>query len=249
MTIGAPSAIVTGGGSGLGQAATHSLVSLGYLVTSIDHRPASSADDSIGTIYSERADVTDDPAIAQAIARAVGRGPLRVAINCAGFGASTSLLDGDAQPSSVGLFRDLIEVNLLGTIIAMRHEASLMAKNEPDREGQRGVIINVSSIAAVDGAPSLLGYAASKAGVEAITLPAARQLGPFGIRVMCIAPGYFATPSWLNAPNAQRDQAIANVPTPERLGQPCEFAALVTHIVDNQYLNGTTIRLDAGVRL
>jgi len=172
-----------------------------------------------------------------------------VAVNCVGVGRATPLLSGDGTAAPLAPFRELIDVNLVGTLNSMRHEAAAMATAPVAAAGQRGVIVNVSSIAGADGPPGLLAYGAAKAGLDAITLPAARQLGVHGIRVMAVAPGYFATPPWLAAPQAQRDAAVSTLPGPVRLGDPDEFAELVAHIVENHYLNGTGIRLDAGGRM
>jgi NAD(P)-dependent dehydrogenase (short-subunit alcohol dehydrogenase family) len=200
-------------------------------------------------VFFEPTEITDDQSVAAAVRSSTERGPLRVAVNCVGYGQSTPLLSADGLPTPLESFQEVIDVNLIGAINSMRHEAAAMAALPADEAGQRGVIINVSSIAGLDGAPSLLAYGAAKAGLDAITLPAARQLGSHGIRVMAIAPGYFHTPPWTAATDAQRAAAVAGVAGPARLGQPSEFAELVQHIVENRYLNGTSIRIDAGARM
>lgn len=252
MSRASASAIVTGGGSGLGRATVRRLRAAGLVVTIADRdsQAGKEVEAEVGNgVHFEQTEITDDEAVAATVRGAARRGPLRVAVNCVGWGRGTPLLSEDGTAMPLEPFREVIDVNLVGVVNSMRHEAAAMAALPADDAGRRGVIINVSSIAGSDGPSSLLAYAAAKAGLDAITLPAARQLGTHGIRVMTIAPGYFLTPPWESAPEPQHAAALSTMPGPARFGQPQEFAELVAHIVENRYLNGTTIRLDAGARM
>ena len=175
-------------------------------------------------------------------------GRLDVAVNCAGVAPGERIV-GRAGPHALDSFARTIGINLIGTFNILRLAADAMAKNEPAPDGERGVIINTASVAAFDGQIGQAAYAASKGGVAAMTLPAARELARLGIRVMSIAPGIFATPMMTAMPQEVQDSLGASVPFPPRLGQPAEYAALVRHIVENQMLNGEVIRLDGAIRM
>jgi NAD(P)-dependent dehydrogenase (short-subunit alcohol dehydrogenase family) len=170
-----------------------------------------------------------------------------ILVNCAGIGIAVPTL-GPLGPAKLDDFMRPIQVNLVGTFNCIRVAAALMAKNEPNADGERGVIVNTSSVAAYDGQAKQAAYAASKAGIVGMTLPIARDLAEHGIRVVTIAPGLFETPMMTGFPPAELDALKAQVPFPKRLGRPDEFAGLAVHIVENAMLNGETIRLDGGIR-
>jgi NAD(P)-dependent dehydrogenase (short-subunit alcohol dehydrogenase family) len=195
------------------------------------------------------ADVTREAEVEAAIARVVERfGAVHVAVSCAGIGAAMRTVAKDG-PMPLGPFAKVIEVNLIGTFNVVRLAAAQMARNAPNEEGERGVLVNTASAAAFDGQIGQAAYAASKGGVVSMTLPIARDLASLGIRVVTIAPGTFDTPMLALLPAEQRDALAANVPFPRRLGRPVEFAALVHHVVENPMLNGETIRLDGALRM
>lgn len=173
---------------------------------------------------------------------------LRLAVNCAGIAPPAKLVARDGA-TPLEHFATTISVNLVGTINALRLSAEAMQRNEPDARGERGVFVATASIAAFDGQIGQVAYAASKGGVASLTLPAARELAPHGIRVMTIAPGLFETPLLAGLPQAAQDSLGAAVPFPARLGAPAEFASLVAHITENQMLNGEVIRLDGAIRM
>jgi NAD(P)-dependent dehydrogenase (short-subunit alcohol dehydrogenase family) len=175
-------------------------------------------------------------------------GGLHGAINCAGIASAEKVL-GREGPHSLESFSKVVEINLVGTFNVIRLAAEAMAKNEPTEGGERGVIVNTSSVAAFDGQIGQVAYSASKGGVAAMTLPVARELARHGIRVVAIAPGIFETPMLAGLPEAARESLGKQAIFPQRLGRPEEFAALVRHIIANQMLNGEVIRLDAAIRL
>ena len=196
-----------------------------------------------------QADVTDEQQVAQAISAARERfGALHGAVNCAGI-APGERIAGKGGPHRLDTFRRAVEINLVGTFNVLRLAAQAMAENTPDAEGERGLIINTASVAAYDGQIGQAAYSASKAGVAGLTLPAARELARFGIRVMTIAPGIFETPM-VEAFAPELKQSLASqIPFPPRLGRPEEYAMLVEHIIVNPMLNGEVIRLDGAARL
>jgi NAD(P)-dependent dehydrogenase (short-subunit alcohol dehydrogenase family) len=184
-------------------------------------------------------------AVQSAIAHA---GALHILINCAGIGAAERTI-GKEGPASLGTFTKVIQVNLIGTFNAIRLAAAAMAANSPNADGERGVIINTAYVAAFDGQIGQAAYSASKGGIVGMTLPIARDLARTGIRVMTIAPGLFDTPLLGGLPEAARLSLGQQVPFPPRLGQPSEYAALAQHIIENEMLNGETIRLDGAIRM
>jgi NAD(P)-dependent dehydrogenase (short-subunit alcohol dehydrogenase family) len=196
-----------------------------------------------------KADVTDAAQIEAAIGQATALGPLRVVVSCAGVGWAARTLDKTGKPHDLELFKTVIGVNLVGTFNVLRLGASAIAKNDPLEHGERGVIVNTASVAAFDGQIGQIAYAASKAGVAGMTLPAARDLAPVGIRVVTIAPGIFDTPMLGALPEDKRAALAADVVFPKRLGSPDEYGALVSAIVANGYLNGETVRLDGSLRM
>jgi NAD(P)-dependent dehydrogenase (short-subunit alcohol dehydrogenase family) len=250
MELTGAGAIVFGGASGLGEATARLLAAQGARVTiadlAADRAEALAAE--IGGV-AVTTDVTDGPSVEAAVAVAVEaeRG-LRVAVNCAGIATPAKLVRKGA-PTELERFAGVLAVNLLGTINAMRVAAAAMAGNEPDAGTERGLVVNTASVAAFDGQVGQIAYAASKGGVAAVTLPAARELADVGVRVVTIAPGLFETPMMASLPPAARESLAAVTPFPRRLGLPEEYAALVGHLVANPMLNGEVIRLDGAVRL
>jgi NAD(P)-dependent dehydrogenase (short-subunit alcohol dehydrogenase family) len=245
-------ALVTGGGSGLGAATARMVVEAGgsVVVADVDADRGKRVADGLG----ERArfvptDVTDEDSVRAAVAAAAGGGgELAVAVSCAGIAPAERVL-GRQGPHSLARFVACVQVNLVGTFNVTRLAAEAMAGNQPLADGERGVIVNTASVAAFDGQIGQAAYSATKAGVAGMTLPIARELARLGIRVMAIAPGIFDTPMLAGMPDQVRASLGAQVPFPARLGRPEEYAALVRHIVENPMLNGETIRLDGAIRM
>ena len=236
--------VVTGGGSGLGEAAARALLERGAHVVAADLTGPGPA----GALFVET-DVTDAEQVARAIdiARQQG-GPLSGLVNCAGISVAAKVLGKDG-PHALDDFSRVLEVNLVGTFNVLRLAAAAMSGNEPGPSGERGVIVNTASAAAFDGQIGQAAYAASKGGVVAMTLPIARELARHGIRVATIAPGLFLTPMLGALPETARDSLGQQAPFPSRLGDPSEFAALAVQIVENQMINGEVIRLDGALRM
>ncbi|MBM3528011.1 MAG: SDR family NAD(P)-dependent oxidoreductase [Alphaproteobacteria bacterium] len=243
-------AIVTGAASGLGAATAEALSAAGARVALLDVN-LDGAREHAATIggHAIRCDVTSADDAARAIADAKAKnGPARILVNCAGIGPAKRIVGRDgAMP--LPDFERVIAINLIGTFNMMRLVAADMQSLGPLDDGARGVIVSTASVAAYEGQIGQAAYAASKGGVAALTVPAARELSQFGIRVMAIAPGIFATPMLRALPQAAQDSLGASVPFPKRLGDPREFADLVLTIVRNGYLNGETIRLDGALRM
>jgi NAD(P)-dependent dehydrogenase (short-subunit alcohol dehydrogenase family) len=251
MDITGASALVTGGASGLGLATARRLAAAGAAVTIID-LPTSAGPDAaaeLGGTFAA-ADVTSPEQVAAAVRTAAASGPLRVVVNCAGIAPPAKVLDRDGNPSPLDGFERIIRVNLIGTYNVIAQASAVMARTEPDSDGgDRGVIVSTASVAAFDGQIGQPAYSASKGGVHAMTLPIARELARYGIRVVTIAPGIMETPMLAGLPQAAQDSLGEQVPYPARLGRPDEYARLVMSIVDNGYLNGETIRLDGAIRM
>ncbi len=249
MHLGNHAAVVFGGGSGLGEATARRLASRAgaVLVADLSAARAEAVAKQIGG-RAITADVTDPGAVERAIEVARGESPLGACVNCAGIGTPGKLV-GRQGPTSLESFAQVLQVNLLGTINVLRCAAAAMVENEPGPEGERGICINTASIAAFDGQIGQIAYAASKAGVAGVTLPAARELARAGVRVMTIAPGLFETPLLAGLPEKARESLAATIPFPPRLGIPDEFAELALHIIDNPMLNGEVIRLDGALRM
>lgn len=243
-------ALVTGGASGLGLATARRLADAGATVTIIDLPNSKGADVAaeLGGAFAP-ADVTDPQQVADAVAQAAASRPLRVVVNCAGIAPPAKVLDREGDPTPLADFERLIRVNLVGTYNVIAQAAAVIAKTEPTDSGDRGVIVNTASVAAFDGQIGQPAYSASKGGVHAMTLPIARELARYGIRVCTIAPGIMETPMLMGLPQAAQDSLGQQVPYPQRLGRPDEYARLVMSIVDNGYLNGETIRLDGAIRM
>ncbi len=243
-------AIVTGGGSGLGEATARTLTAKGAKVAILDVgiERAQKVAEAIGSI-AVKCDVSSAESAVAAIAE-VGEklGPARILVNCAGIAIGVKTI-GKEGPHPLDQYRRVIEINLIGTFNMIRLVADQTAKLDPLEGGERGVIVNTASVAAYDGQIGQAAYSASKGGVVGMTLPVARDLARSGIRVCTIAPGIFKTPMMAGMPQEVQDSLGAAVPFPPRLGEPSEYAALALHIVDNQMLNGETIRLDGAIRM
>ncbi|MDL1872709.1 3-hydroxyacyl-CoA dehydrogenase [Deltaproteobacteria bacterium PRO3] len=245
-------ALVTGGASGLGRAVAEAFLQSGAKVVVVDlardENAASVAQLGERALFAP-ADVSDEAAVQQALAAAKERfGALHVAVNCAGIAFALKTLQ-KGQPVDLQTFEFTLKVNLVGTFNVCRLAAALMAENAPNADGERGVLINTASIAAFDGQMGQTAYAASKGGIVSLTLPLARDLAAYGIRVATIAPGIFDTPMLAKLPEPARQSLAEQVPFPKRLGNPAEFAALARHIVENPMLNGEVIRLDGALRM
>ncbi|WP_404429360.1 SDR family NAD(P)-dependent oxidoreductase [Microbacterium lacus] len=250
MDITGASALVTGGASGLGLATARRLTEAGAIVTIIDLPGSAGADIAaeLGGAFAA-ADVTDPAGVAAAVETASAAGPLRVVVNCAGIAPPAKVLDREGNPSSLEAFEKVVRINLVGSYNVIAQASAAIAKTEPTADGDRGVIVNTASVAAFDGQIGQPAYSASKGGVHAMTLPIARELARYGIRVLTIAPGIMETPMLVGLPQAAQDSLGQQVPHPARLGRPDEYARMVMAIIDNGYLNGETIRLDGAIRM
>ncbi len=254
------SAIVTGGVSGLGEAVSRALIGRGARVVALDlnaERGAALAEELGENLIFAQVDVCDEAAVQAAVEQAVAIGPLRSCVNCAGIGMPAARTVGRGPtPYPLERFRKAVEVNLIGTFNVTRLAATAMARTPPlDENGSRGAIVNTASLAAFDGQTGQVAYAAAKAGVAGMTLPLARDLSAVGVRVCTIAPGMFETPIY-EAKEYSAEQIaefkarlIADNVHPMRMGRPDEYAATALHILENDFLNGETIRLDAAARL
>lgn len=250
MQLNGQAAIVTGGASGLGGATAAFLAQGGAKVTIFDMN-AELGEEKAAAIGGKflRVDVTDESAVEAAIAEAEGlHGKARILVNCAGIGPPAKVVDRDGAALPLASFTNVVNVNLLGSFSVLSKFAAALHKAEPVGE-ERGVIINTASVAAFDGQIGQAAYAASKGGIVGMTLPVARELARYGIRVMTIAPGLFLTPLLEGLPQEAQDSLGAQVPFPSRLGDPSEYAKMVGAIIDNPMLNGETIRLDGAIRM
>ncbi|MEZ5752006.1 MAG: SDR family NAD(P)-dependent oxidoreductase [Paracoccaceae bacterium] len=251
MHIDGQIALVTGGGSGLGAATARLLAARGAKVAVLDYdgTRADAVAAEIGGL-GVQADVGSEPSVAaafDAIVAGLGGMP-RVAVNCAGIGLAARIVGREGK-LSIDTYERVIRVNLIGSYIVMSYAARGMQDLEPMESGERGVIVNTASAAWQDGQVGQSAYSASKGGIASMCLPAARELSRSGIRVMAIAPGLFNTPMMESLPPEVTAKIVANVPFPDRLGDPSEFGLMVAQIVENPYLNGTVIRLDGATRL
>ncbi|HWN68523.1 MAG TPA: SDR family NAD(P)-dependent oxidoreductase [Haliangium sp.] len=252
MKLDGAAVFVSGGASGLGAATVRRLIAGGAKAVIADRdeaRGQALARELGAAAVFAKTDVTSSEDVQAALDAASRLGPVRVAVSCAGVGWAKRTLERDGSPHDLEMFRTVIGINLVGTFNVLRLAASVMARNEPDQDGERGVIINTASVAAFDGQIGQIAYAASKAGVAGMTLPAARDLAPVGVRVLTIAPGIFETPMLGLLPEEARQALLKNVVFPKRLGLPSDYAALVAHMVENSYLNGETVRIDASLRM
>ncbi len=256
MNIEGSAAIVAGGASGLGDATVRALHARGALVTiaDVNAEKGRALASELGLEFVS-CDVREEAQVQAAVEKAAAAdgGGLRIAVCCAGTGWAQKVA-GSKGPHPLMPFETIISINLIGTFNVLRFAASAMISNDRSEigqlpDGERGVIVNTASIAAFDGQVGQIAYSASKGGVVAMTLPAARDLAQYGIRVNTIAPGLFDTPLLAALPEEARQKLGAGVPYPQRLGQPAEYAQLACHIVENRMLNGETIRLDGALRM
>ena len=249
MNLTGCAAFVTGGASGLGRATAHALHARGARVFCYD-RDAAGAERVAAEVGGAGAggDVLDADAVSAALDAAAALGPLRVAVNCAGIGTAKRVLGRDG-PMPLEEFERVVRVNLIGTFNVTRLAVQRLAAQEPLADGERGVIIMTASVAAFEGQLGQAAYAASKGGIAALTLPLAREFAAFGVRVVTIAPGLFATPLLGELPPEVQASLASSIPFPRRLGAPEEYGALAAHICENLSLNGETIRLDGALRL
>ena len=243
-------AIVTGGASGLGAATARRLAKEGAKVAVFDlnTKLAETVAQEIGGV-AVTCDVSDAASAEAAVAAAAkAHGPARVLINCAGIGVAKRVV-GREGPMALADFERVIKVNLIGSFNMLRLATAEMSKLEPLANGERGVVVSTASVAAYDGQIGQSAYSAAKGGIVSMTLPIARELAQFGIRVLAIAPGLFLTPLLAMLPQEAQDSLAASIPFPRRLGDPGEFASLVMQMIDNPYLNGEVVRLDASLRM
>ncbi|GAB3296835.1 SDR family oxidoreductase [Epidermidibacterium keratini] len=254
MDLGAVSAIVTGGASGLGEATTRALAEEGASVTIVDlaaDKGTALAAELGGATTYVAADVTNPEQVQQAIDDASSKdSPLRVVINCAGIGYAKRVLGKDGSAHDLESFQKVIAVNLTGTFNVLRLAAEAIAKAEPyNEDGARGVIVNTASVAAFEGQIGQIAYATSKAGIQGMTLPAARDLSSVGIRVNAIAPGIIDTAMLAGVSDEFRKTLGAGVPFPKRIGRPDEYAEVALFLARHDYMNGETVRFDAALRM
>lgn len=249
MDLNGASAIVTGGGSGLGAATAEALAASGakVVVFDIDGAKAEAVAARLGGVAAV-GDVAEETPLAAAVEQAVGLAPLRLAVACAGI-APAARIAGRGGSHDLALFERVIRVNLVGSFNLLRLAAARMTANAPMAEGERGLVVMTASIAAYEGQIGQAAYSASKGGVVGLTLPAARELARFGVRVVTIAPGLFHTPL-MDTLTPEARESLGRMPLfPPRLGRPEEFAAMVMSVAANRLLNGTTLRLDGALRL
>jgi len=251
MKIEGQAALVTGGGSGLGEAVARELARLGAKVAVLDvnGEGAARVAAEVGGLAC-RCDITDTDSVTAALdAAEAAHGPARIVMNIAGIGTAKRVVQKDGSPAPLEDFERVVRINLIGTYNVIRLAAARIVKLDPLSDGERGVIVNTASVAAFDGQVGQEAYSASKGGIVGMTLPLARDLAQWGVRVCTIAPGLFATPLMKQLPEEVQASLAASIPFPKRLGQPEEFATLAAHIVTNGHLNGEVIRLDGALRM
>lgn len=251
MDIAGKAALVTGGASGLGAATARELARRGAKVAVLDRNAEGAAQVAaeIGGI-GIGCDITSADSVVAAIEAArVVHGPARLLLNIAGIGTAKRIVGKDGSPAPLEDFERVVKVNLIGTYNVTRLAVAEMLKLDPLEDGERGVVVNTASVAAFDGQVGQEAYAASKAGVAGMTLPLARDLAQFGVRVCTIAPGLFMTPLMAELPQQVQESLAASIPFPKRLGKPEEFAQLAAGIIENLSLNGEVIRLDGALRM
>ncbi len=251
MNIQGQTAIVTGGGSGLGEATARALAAAGAKVAVLDINEAGAqrVAAEIGGLAC-KCDVADGDSVGAALDETAAKfGVPRIVMNIAGIGTAKRVIGKDGSPAPLADFERVVRINLIGTYNVSRLAAARIAKLEPLEDGERGVMVNTASVAAFDGQVGQQAYSASKGGIVGMTLPMARDLAQWGIRVCTVAPGLFATPLMKTLPEAVQESLAASIPFPKRLGKPEEFAALALHIVTNGHLNGEVIRLDGALRM
>jgi NAD(P)-dependent dehydrogenase (short-subunit alcohol dehydrogenase family) len=253
MDLNGTAAIVSGGASGLGEATARVLAAAGatVVVADLNEESGKRIAGEIGGVFA-RTDVSDETSVQAAVDTATTVGaPLRAAISCAGIGWAARTVARDGAPHDLASYQKVININLIGTFNLMRIAAAAMARTEPaDADGQRGVVINTSSVAGIEGQTGQIAYSASKGGIIGMTLPAARDLGAIGVRVNTICPGIIDTPIYGFTENAAEFKAklIAPVVFPKRMGRPDEFGHLVRVLIENDYMNAEVVRFDGGIR-
>ncbi|GAB2614402.1 3-hydroxyacyl-CoA dehydrogenase [Emticicia sediminis] len=244
--------LITGGASGLGFATAKMIVENGgnAVLLDVNEEAGTTAQSNLGSKSKFiKTDVTNEEQVQSAVSQSIeAYGSIAGIINCAGVGPAKRVVGKDG-PHPLDFFQKVININLIGTFNTLRLVADKMQNNEPNTEGERGIIINTASVAAFDGQIGQAAYSASKGGIVAMTLPIAREFARMGIRVMAIAPGIFETPLLASLPQEAQDSLGKQVPFPPRLGRPSEFAALVKQIIENTMLNGEVIRLDGAIRM
>jgi len=250
MDIRGHAAIVTGGGSGLGGATARMLAGAGARVAIFDVNQQAAAEVAIDINgLAIKCDVADSASTEAAFAKAAAdHGPARILVNCAGIGTAKRIV-GKEGPMPLADYERIIRVNLIGTFNAMRLAAAAMSTLDPLADGERGVIISTASVAAFEGQIGQAAYASSKGGVVSLVMPAAREFAQFGVRVNAIAPGIFLTPMLMGLTPQAQESLAASLPFPKKLGDPAQFAALVRHLIENSYINGEVIRIDAALRM
>ena len=250
MEIKGQAAIVTGGASGLGAATARALAAAGAKVAVLDVNEKGAAEVAAGIKgIAVACDVADAASAEAALKQAAAdHGPARVLVNCAGVGPAKRIVGRDG-PMSLSDYERVIRINLIGTFNMMRLAAAAMQPLQPFADGERGVIVSTASVAAFEGQIGQAAYSSSKGGVAALTLPAAREFAQFGIRVLAVAPGIFATPMLKALPQEAQDSLGASVPFPKRLGKPEEYAGLVMFMLETGYFNGESVRLDGAIRM
>ena len=248
-------AVVTGGASGLGRATLDELLKVGIKVAIFDLNQQA-GDEVVALIGDDKVmfvktDVTDETSVTDAFDQVIAKfGRVDICINCAGVAPAKKVLDREGQAQPLAGFANVININLIGTFNVARIAAQMMAKNDASGEAnERGIIINTASVAAYEGQMGQSAYAASKSGIVGLTLPMARDLARSGIRVNTIAPGIMGTPMLLAMPDNVQESLIEKIQFPKRMGLPSEFGRLAVHMIENSYLNGETIRLDAAIRM
>ncbi|MFD2638822.1 3-hydroxyacyl-CoA dehydrogenase [Piscibacillus salipiscarius] len=245
-------ALVTGGASGLGEATVRQLVTKGakVVVADLQKDKENMLSEELGEelVKFVKTDVTDESSVKEALEVAKGMGNLRVVVNCAGIGAAMKTV-GSKGIHDLATFQKVIQVNLVGTFNVIRLAANVMKHLDANDGDERGIIVNTASVAAYEGQIGQAAYSASKGGIVGMTLPIARDLSPYGIRVMTIAPGLFDTPLFESLPDKAREALGAMIPFPSRLGYPSEYGKLAISIIENPMLNGEVIRLDGAIRM
>ena len=252
MVIAGKKAVISGGASGLGLATAEYMVAKGAKTAlwDLNQKEGVKSVTKLGeAAIFNHVDVFDEASVAAGVLEVVHKlGGIDIVVNCAGVGTPAKLI-GKNGPVDMAIWSQVVQINLMGTVNVMRLAGAQMAGNQPGPDGERGVFINTASVAAFDGQVGHTAYAASKAGLVGLTLPAAREFAQLGIRVVTIAPGLFKTPMFLDLPEKVRVGLVEEVPFPARLGDPAEFAAMAGHIIENSMLNGETIRLDGALRM
>ena len=250
MDIRGHAALVTGGGSGLGAATARMLAGAGAKVAILDINDKVAAEVAIEINgIAVHCDVADGPATEAAIKKAAAdHGPARIVVNCAGIGGAKRIV-GKEGPMPLEHYERIIRVNLIGTFNVMRLAATAMQALAPLADGERGIIICTASVAAYEGQIGQAAYSSSKGGVVSLVMPAAREFAQFGVRVNAIAPGIFMTPMLFGLSKEAQESLAASLPFPKKLGDPAQYAALARHIIENSYLNGEVVRLDAALRM